>query len=108
MQLKKAQASQRKRQKEAYSLLTTTMELKTQVDYLRNNHFQDGQAAYAYMQGAMSSTINRTELRSMDRTWDEINLLSDVGVQQHSIRLLLSHIRSVNGERPALLRINRS
>ena len=76
------------------------MEVKTQVDYLRQNHFQDGAAAYAYMQGAMASTINRTELRAMNRTWDDINMLSDVGVQPHSVRLLLSHIRAINGERP--------
>ena len=28
-------------------------------------------------------------------------MLSDVGVQPHSVRLLLSHIRALNGERPA-------
>ena len=33
-----------------------TMELKTQVDYLRQNHFQQCRAAYLYMQGAMAST----------------------------------------------------
>ena len=53
--LRKAQAASRRRQKEAYSLLTMTMELKTQVDYLRQNHFQQGRAAYLYMQGAMAS-----------------------------------------------------
>ena len=98
--LRKAEAAERRRQKEAYSLLTMTMELKTQVDYLRQNHFQQGRAAYLYMQGAMASEINRTEIRTMNKTWDDINMLSDVGVQQHSVRLLLSHIRAVNGERP--------
>ena len=99
--LRKAQASQRRRQKEAYSLLTLTMEVKTQVDYLRQNHFQDGRAAFIYMDGAMASAINRTEIRAMNRTWDDCNMLSDVGVQPHSVRLLLSHIRALNGDRPA-------
>ena len=71
--LRKAQAAQRRRQKESYSLLTMTMEVKTQVDYLRQNHFQDGRAAFLYMDGAMASAINRTEIRAMNRTWEEIN-----------------------------------
>ena len=100
-ELRKAQAAARRRQKESYSLLTMTMEVKTQVDYLRQNHFQDGRAAHQYMRASMASAINRTEIRAMNRTWDDINMLSDVGVQQHSVRLLLSHIRAVNGDRPA-------
>ena len=82
-------------------MLTMTMEVKTQVDYLRQNHFQDGRAAFLYMEGAMASAINRTEIRAMNRTWDDCNMLSDVGVQPHSVRLLLSHIRALNGDRPA-------
>ena len=56
------------------------MEVKTQVDYLRQNHFQDGRAAFLYivMEGAMASAINRTEIRAMNRTWDDCNMLSDV------------------------------
>ena len=50
-QLLKAQAAQRRRQKEASSLLTMTMEVKKQVDYLRQNHFQNGRAAFQFMQG---------------------------------------------------------
>ena len=75
-QLLKAQAAQRRRQKEAYSLLTITMEMKTQVDYLRQNHFQNGRAAFLYMQGAMASTINRTEIRTMNRTWERRHFIA--------------------------------
>ena len=54
-ELRKAEAAQRRRQRESYSLLTMTMDLKTQVDYLRQNYFQDGRAAIQYMNGAMAS-----------------------------------------------------
>ena len=49
-QLLKAQAAARRRQKEAYSMLTMTMQVKEQIDYLRQNHFQNGRAAFQYMQ----------------------------------------------------------
>ena len=40
-------------------MLTMTMEVKEQVDYLRQNHFQNGRAAFQYMQTAMASTAEQ-------------------------------------------------
>ena len=48
-QLLKAQAAARRRQKEAYSMLTMTMQVKEQIEYLRQHHFQDGRAAFQYI-----------------------------------------------------------
>ena len=56
-QLLKAQAAARRRQKEAYSMLTMTMQVKEQIDYLRQNHFQNGRAAFQYMQNAMAGGV---------------------------------------------------
>ena len=56
-ELRKAQAARRRRQKDAYALLTKHLLHKEHLQHITQNFFQDGRAAYNYLDNALSHTL---------------------------------------------------
>ena len=98
---RKAIQARRKRIKEAYGLLTKHITDEDHTKEMRNNHFQNGLTAWQYYSGACRQPIDNMQLRRLNNDWDAIDLLTDVGVNANSIKLLTKKIRAVNSLRPA-------
>ena len=68
-------ASRRRRQKDAYALLTKHIpQCVEHLKYIQANHFQDGQAAYDYMVAACAAPLNAVKIRELRRQWDDMDL----------------------------------
>lgn len=96
----KALAAQRKRLKDSYSLLVVHELDKDYKLHLKQNFFQDGPAAFAYMQGELQQPVDRLQLRKLDDNWNALDLISMVGVSPNSIVDLSKKIKATNSKRP--------
>ena len=83
------QTSRRRRLKETYSLLVKHLLDPDYKQYLHQNHFQDGPAAFLYLQGILRKPVDKLQLKEMDRQWDATTLLGSVGVRANSVAMLL-------------------
>lgn len=96
----KSQALARKRSKKAYAFITGHITNKDLVTSISKNHMHDGLGAYNYIKSVCSPTISKSQLRDMNDEWNKLDLLEVAGVQEHSITLLGTKIRVLNGRRP--------
>ena len=62
--------------------------------------FQNGRAALQYLEGLYDTPVMLSDLREMDRRWQELSIVQDVGVREDSITQLVVLMQRVNGERP--------
>ena len=99
--LAKAQIARRRRLKESYGLLVRHELDEEHRAEMKANHFQDGPAAFAYMTGQCRLPVDRLQLRKLDKDWDELDLLQDVGINENSILMMAKHIKAINAKRPA-------
>ena len=97
----KAQIARRRRLKESYGLLVRHELDEEHRAEMKANHFQDGPAAFAYMMGQCRLPVDRLQLRKLDKDWDELDLLQDVGINENSILMMAKHIKAINAKRPA-------
>ena len=107
----KAVAARRKRQRSSYGLLVRHLAGGTSADHithLKQNHFQDGMAAWLYLEGMCRAAPTQIKLRKMNKDWDDISLLHDVGVCESSIQQLAVRIAAVNARRPVANRKSRN
>ena len=88
-ELRKAQACFRRRQKEAYALLSTTQADANIITVLRGSHFQRGADAWQYLTATYRRPVDRMELRSMDKIWHDFDLLEHVGVDENTIKTVV-------------------
>jgi hypothetical protein len=69
--------------------------------HMAKNHFQDGYAAYNYQKTACQTAITALRLRDLNKEWEALDLLADVGVNENSMTQLAKRIRGLNALRPA-------
>ena len=99
-ELRKAQASRRRRQKDSYGLLTKHLLHKEHLQHITQNFFQDGRGAYNYLDTALSQVTDQIRLDAMDQQWIDLNILMDVGVHENTIKSLVIKLKALNDERP--------
>ena len=63
-------------------------------------YWQDHLASLVYLDGLYDTPIRTTELRKMNKEWDELNIIDDVGINAASVTSYLKLLMRVNGERP--------
>jgi hypothetical protein len=97
---RKARQLLRKRQKGSFSFLAHHQADPDIVVQLKRMHFQDGRAAYQYMDGAYRTPIDNIALKQMDKDFDALDLLETVGVNEHTITLIVKVMRVLNAKRP--------
>ena len=76
----KALAAQRRRLKDSYSLVVVHELDEDYKLHLKQNFFQDGPGAFAYLQGELRQPPDRLKIRQLDKDWNNLDLLQDVGV----------------------------
>ena len=91
----------RKRLKESYGLLTKHITDADHITEMRSNYFQNGHDAFESLRTSCSMPINQIRLREMDKEWDALDIMTDVGVNAYTIQTLCKKIRTLNGLRPA-------
>ena len=87
---RKALAAYRKRQKDAYSLIAVHELDKDHRTHMAQNHFQNGPDAWDYLTALMREPVTLMQLREHDKHWDDMDILSDVGVSANSVVLMVS------------------
>ena len=97
----KAQQAFRSRQKNAYKVLTKHVLDAGHLTEMSNNNFQLGRAAWLYLEAACQAPINALRLRKLNKDWDDIDIVHDIGINQNSIKSLAKTIHTTNGKRPA-------
>ena len=100
----KAGALRRRRLKDSYSLLVVHELDEDYKIHLKQNFFQDGPGAFAYMQGECQQPADRLKLRSLNKDWDALDMLTDVGVSPNSVSESAKKIKAVNSKRPVASR----
>ena len=98
---RQALAAQRTRAKTAFSILTRHLTDEDWILDLKTNHFQQGHAAYTVLAAACAQPVDALKLRSLNRDWDNVDLLADVGVNANSVSLLAKRLKALNSKRPA-------
>ena len=96
------------RAKAAYSLLVKHVIDEDVKTILGNTHFQNGHAALVYMDTNYDRPLDRSELRELNRTWDDLSIPKDVGTREASFHMVADALRASSacrqGEREALKR----
>ena len=82
---RKAIAARQRRNKKAYGLLTQHITDPDHISHIRLNFFQEGRLTYNYLQGECQLATTATRLRELNRKWDDIDMLADVGVDENTI-----------------------
>ena len=100
----KARSCYRARQKEAYGMLTKHVLDADHITEMRNSHFQNGFGAWMYLRTACFRPPSLLRLREMNKDFDDIDIVHDIGINHNTIKLLCKRIRTVNGKRPAGMR----
>ena len=67
---------------------------------MANNHFQNGRTAWLYLETACQQPINAIRLRTLNKQWDDIDIIHDIGINRNTIKSLAKAIRTANGKRP--------
>ena len=94
----------RKRQKESYGILSRHVLDLDLVSAMRSDSFQLGFESFTNLQHQCSIPIDMLRLRDLDRQWNDLDILNDIGVNEHTIQTLCKRLRAMNGKRPALHR----
>ena len=97
----KVLACRRSRAKEAYGMLARHVLDGDHITEMKQNHFQDGRAAFLYLQTACQRTIGPLRIRELNKEFDDISIIHDIGIGPNSIKLLAKRIRTMNSTRPA-------
>ena len=97
----KAAIALRQRQKNSFGLLTVHVTDAAHVTHMKNAHFQLGRDAFAYLRASCQMPVDALKLRQMNKEWDDISIMHDIGINPNSIKLLCKHIRYLDGKRPA-------
>jgi hypothetical protein len=99
-----AQNAFRKRRKEAYGLLSRHILDDDQVTRMRNDTFQLGYESYINLRQSCRMPINQLRLREMDKEWDALDIMNDIGVNAFTIQQLCNKIRTLNVESEYILK----
>ena len=57
------------------------------ITEMRNNHFQDGLGAFTYLQTACARPTSMLRLREMNKNFDDIDIIHDIGIGPNTIKL---------------------
>jgi hypothetical protein len=99
--LASSQNAFRKRRKEAYGLLTRHLLDDDQITRMRNDTFQLGYESFINLRASCRMPVNQLRLREMDKEWDALDIINDIGINPFTIQQLCNKIRTLNGKRPA-------
>ena len=66
----------------------------------------DAIGLFQYLEGLFDRPITRAELRTLDREWDELSIVYDVGIEKESIAKFITRMERLNGDRPVAQRKN--
>ena len=97
---RKALASIRRRAKESYSIIQKHISDGDWQLELKNNHFQNGRAAYLALAAACATPVDALKLRQLNAEWHDVDLLADIGVNANTISSLLKRLKVLNSKRP--------
>ena len=81
--LAKAQQAFRGRQKNAYKLLSKHVLDPGHLTEMANNHFQNGRNAWLYLENACQQPMNPIRLRILNKQWDDIDIVHDIGINRN-------------------------
>ena len=107
-QIAKQQTAKRIRDKESYGLLAKHELDKDHLRHMRANHWQDGPAAWAYLQGECAIAMDNLRLRELERQWMDLDILADIGVNENSILMTGKKLQMLNSKRPVANRRNQT
>ena len=96
----KALIKLRQRQKNSYGMLTKHVLDADHLTEMKNSHFQNGHTAFTYLQVSCQRAVNPLRLREMNKDFDDIDIVHQVGIETNTIKLLCKKIRTINGKRP--------
>jgi hypothetical protein len=94
------------RSKNTYGIIVKHISDPDLVKILATNHFGNGQHAFNYLNGLYDTPVRRQDLRELDRKWSDVNITSDVGINEDSIMNFAKLLSRLNGERPIANRHN--
>ena len=94
------------RSKNTYEIIVKHISDPDLVKILATNHFGNGQQAFNYLNGLHDTPVRRQDLRELDRKWSDVNITSDVGINEDSIMNFAKLLSRLNGERPIANRHN--
>ena len=94
------------RSKNTYEIIVKHISDPDLVKILATNHFGNGQQAFNYLNGLYDTPVRRQDLRELDRKWSDVNITSDVGINEDSIMNFAKLLSRLNGERPIANRHN--
>ena len=89
---RKSRQAQRKRQKDAYSMLTRHLHAPDHLRHIELNHFQDGRAALLYLRASCRTQVDALRLRDLNAEWDRLDIIHDIGVNENSISILARQV----------------
>ena len=69
-------------------------------EYLYNHHFNDGHTAWQYLDGQLSAAMTPLRLRELTHQWDNVNIITDIGVDEWSLQKAAKRLRTLNAKRP--------
>ena len=96
----KAQGLFRTRQKTSYKVLTKHVLDGDHITEMTNTHFQNGHQAWLYLEASCQRPVNQLRIRELNKEFDDIDIVHDIGINQNTIKTLAKTIRTVNGKRP--------
>ena len=99
-ELRKANAARQKRLRMSYGMIVKHITDPDHVTEMKMSHFQNGPAAYQYLVGACALPVNAMRLRDLNKMWDSLDILADVGVDENSILQIVKKIKVMNSRRP--------
>ena len=91
----KALQAFRSRQKNSYKVLTKHITDSGHLTEMANNHFQNGRAAWLYLEQSCQAPVNAIRLRKLNKDWDDIDIVMrrsfDNGVTWDEPRCIVDH-----------------
>ena len=97
---RKMQRLRNTRARESYSIIYAHITNDDARSALHSNYFQQGHNALVALDALYDSAPQPSELRALDRIWDDLSIIGEVGISEQSIRAFLLRLQHVNGERP--------
>ena len=92
--------ARRARLKNAYRFITRHCLDAEMNEYLYNHHFNDGHTAWQYLNGQLSAAMTPLRLRELTHQWDNVNIITDIGVDEWSLQKAAKRLRTLNAKRP--------